>query len=556
MKKILSFTLLMIIVLGSSFGLNVYGKAPIELVDIGDGGGSTTTDPNALTYNETIARDYYQNFGLGSTINLYKVDNNGKNIMYGDEEVLKNDFIQSQFESGNLSISNYNLDNSCSEYVGINHTDNLASTKLEYREKLIAPYFIDGFNGLINIGFNSTFSESLSSTESEYLYTKSCNDVYMKLGFENDYLNRDLYINNLSDAYINALIDLNNKDKVAYFNFFDNVGTHLITEMSVGKKIELYYQEKFYTSELNLEFTQEMYSDVSLKFWFQKLADINQNIENVSTFMSATNTSGYAFSLNVSGGNGKDLSSKNTFESNFTSWYEDRNLREAAVIDYNYEKMIPLFELIPSESVNSVFNDNFKTKFGEMYALYMLEKNDIFVTYDYVDQINYPDSFIPNFNMFDQLDRGFLVRNETYLIDDDCLYYSCENITGVGNEYDVIDISQLTGVSLLDFYYYGYQYITIEFSISAREKYDGYQYVIFTSSLYDNNNAYVYVEENRFEFELTNNLTRILEDTINLEIDYLKEASIIYITYDAAGAFSDDWYNYELYVKVSIHKGE
>jgi hypothetical protein len=72
MKEILSFTLLMIIVLGSSFGLNAFGKVPIELVDIGDGGGSITSNPNALTFNETIARDYYQNFGLRSTIKLYK----------------------------------------------------------------------------------------------------------------------------------------------------------------------------------------------------------------------------------------------------------------------------------------------------------------------------------------------------------------------------------------------------------------------------------------------------------------------------------------------------
>lgn len=217
------------------------------------------------------------------------------------------------------------------------------------------------------------------------------------------YLNKTLYVNNLSDSFLTSLEHLsNNKSDEEIKQFFNNYGTHILTHAYYGARLDVYYTAatnyvnltRDQKNNINFEINSKISSAMSLESSLYQNINFKQyeNLKNMSII-----TSFYTYK---NGGGTFGLSNYYELWRNFKNWVLSINENNASYIGVKDGTLVPIWELLPSQ-----YND-LAEKMEEVYIKLAETEGD-----------NIKESL--ESDLPDSIRVNFTVRSESIKVTDD-----------------------------------------------------------------------------------------------------------------------------------------
>lgn len=382
---------------------------------------------------------------------------------------------------------------------------------------------------LFNIGNQLYFDSNDSFSYSEYQYHNYLSYFYY---YENyalalpEYLsNKNLYIENLSQGYLEDLEDLfTNKN---YTSFFSKYGTHVICKGIYGAKLNLNYvllSNKRNSTHSTLR---------NIRNDFNTAIDDAINAKTKLTFSYMDNEfQGYEkekFTLNCNGGSNYQGFSFGTFGEDMDRWTSSL-MEYSILVNVSSDGLIPLFDLLPTQYVSK------KSEFKDMYeSYYQSQKSSLDDKYKTEKLVGsyYYEKFGNN---------------------------SERTVTDLDNVYDVVTFQGFPS-TLQELKQSKYKYMNVILNFRLREENDGYQDIsikpyLDMEEMEDNKYDTCTIEHGAGRLATNKGSGRIVFKSFLLE-EFFSDSQelILYIRYGAHGNGSDNWLLSDVSIEVEFSQG-
>ena len=458
---------------------------------------------------------------LGKTINTVKANNYNE---LSPSNVLDSDYYASLVYGRNT--------NDCAAYSDYETGSSSMMVKNEFNDKYTYKTEIAGikYSGF-TLGASQRCSLSLSKEESYY-----ASRVYMSFVGKRDYETyyiADIYAKlddfreHLSSNYLKELNMLAHNE-IDYENFFDTCGTHIIANYTTGDRFYLDYcvvtNEKKISTSCAINFVESLKLGVA-----NTGVDIDKSYTSLSKYGLSEDSSELHYTTMCDSGISFNTSS---VEDNINLWKDYMNNesylnKNAVIVRYNINGLIPIWKFLPSQSPIS------EEQMITYYKAYCAKNN---VEYDALSDYK----FEPN------ISDSLLLRSSTKTIKD------CDRFS---NPIDYFKIDTKYGISMIKS---EYKYITFTISFDAykKNKGDRYLYLYNASDAYEGSKAHL---EYLCEFTEINDLSTSIYTSTNivttftLSISNLKGLDLA-LVWRASGNGKDKWYNLNLNVSYKIWK--
>ncbi len=470
----------------------------------------------ASTYNEKIVG------GLGYSINLIDSDEIKIENIKTSQPVLTETFLNSV--------------NVVKTYVGSGQTyitegDDIQSVYEMKYANFENELGIEATKGVLSAGLKTKFgissNQSSDTHSNSYYYSLESEHVTHSYVIENHKSNTKQFADNLSDEYLNSLSRVN---ETGDWNWFYNIyGTHLLTGLKLGGKMQFNYSVKSdyinFTSEIKSALSTEINAKVSGVVDGTSKLDIDFGVyDNRSNSKLVKN-----INMKVIGGQNFSSVSFEDFINNYSPWYNSIKESNSKIIGVFSEGIIPLWDILPQE--------------------YSSLKDSMIAAFD-----NLCDEKYEAYTKLDPKDNPYYIMNPTLIRE------VSKTINDDGRFQQHIDKVELGkyGINLQSLINQGYLYADVDVKMDHKEVQDGYRNIcIFSNSTKDN--KYL-VSEKEFEIEVdgeakvtyytTGSYTFSSFLLSNLDI----KSNTIYIRYGAHGTGDDDWLNKNVSISIIFRK--
>lgn len=327
-----------------------------------------------------------------------------------------------------------------------------------------------------------------------------------------------------------------NSTQSAYNAFFSTYGTHVVTGGVYGGDFKSYYGV-YSDSEV---FTQEIIDklDEGIDAAYAKKATTSANIEySISDVKGLTNKKTYTISR--SHARGGAVSYQNNLNENkgyYNLWRNSLTESNAALIEYTYNGLIPLWDALPSQysSLASIMKQRFNTYASARQNTETQNLKEV----EYLTKSTFETN-------------NAVIRNEKKILTDDSRWE---------NFHDDIDFKEVFGLDNIQMLRsYGFQYLQITLSFTATRIDDADYRIVFFYANDSQDGAInpVLHEEHLYGISKGGTVETI---TVNkkdsggaLMITDLPQSTLT-IAYRATGAWDDDWSNENVKLKLKFSK--
>lgn len=456
--------------------------------------------------------------GLGHSINLITSDTITIGNVETDHPVLSSNFRNSMpiVQTSPRTSATYVTEGSSFEEY---YTD----FQLNYSNNQAVSGVKGPLSASAELAFSTQAGVSYSSYGSQYFYTLSYRDSRYALQILNNKTNRTQFKNNLDILYLNALSDTINGYQTWDW-FFDVYGTHLIVSAEYGARADASYVA--YSNSIT--FSADMKTQLSSKIG-AGLAGVVGGSSSSSIDLQSINyiSSGdilHNFFVKAAGGNSFSTTDYSVFQSSYNSWINSINENTSTLVDVPYDGLIPLWEILPtylagySNLMKAEYEARALGKYNDMVEIF--ENGPIYAT-EFI-KIRSLEKKITDDGRFDQI-------------------YDTVSLINQNINFDTLESNDYANV-----------YIDIKFMV--REQDDGYQYFFIFKNSQESNDSLIQMTP--FEY-YPNERKRVYEERFfSLDAIPISEfnASSFVIRWGASGNYEDDWYNYDVYVRVSVTK--
>lgn len=212
------------------------------------------------------------------------------------------------------------------------HASTMESFSSLHQIRLNASVTFPGRWPLFTGSMNSDFAYSKEGAASQYFYKSyiTVRQYYLMLQVDDSE-----YFDMLSPAFVNDLKTLN----VA--NLFEKYGTHLITSVSMGGRIDFNYH--MFSTE------QKSYTDLTVSIEAKIRKSVKLNVETDYNYQDVARSQNISVQMNsyALGGAAMDMSTDTSIEQNYSAWLQSIESKPALVGIKDINSLYPIWELLP-----------------------------------------------------------------------------------------------------------------------------------------------------------------------------------------------------------------
>lgn len=473
--------------------------------------------PSTYAYVPPVSNSHLLSQGLGRTVDVAK-----SRYAHPDSIIIGSNVINPVYLS-NLSLDRieYNGDYTYDYQVGTSLNSYYIQKKSVYEQSVSLSGTYELFTGSISDSFQAAIASSDFEKIGQYYSTTSLVTKTVKAALPNYLDNIGQYRNNLNSTFVYNCYKLNN-GLMTYEQFVQMYGTHLIASAIFGGKVNLNYSiadsTKYISSSTGTAIQDKIdfgiigFSVPALNFQTSVSASEIQQItsSNATLRFRADSIGGSGFGVKTVQGN---------FTSDFQEWVSTVHTNPA-IIDYNANGLVPLWELVPVSYPNAKF----------------ILQNSL---QGYIQSVNNNLLYSPSISV----DRSN-VRSSEKTIDDSGRF---------NNPFDNVYISS-TGYTYNDLLLRGITMVHVIIELDAKEVDDGYQYIF----LYDDDlETATFLGSYQFEHGAGYKNTSYSDPdepyVFIFSVPITDLSSSFTIRYGASGNFSDTWKNKNIRISYMFY---
>ena len=406
----------------------------------------------------------------------------------------------------------------------------------KYKTSIRGGIGYNAFTASAYASFENSVATAKTTLSSQYYKTKTEGKKLYSLTLENSASFLSAYSQRFNPLYLNALTQLKTNSSQSVYNaFFSTYGTHIVTGGVYGGDFKSYYGV-YSDSEV---FTETIINelDTGIDAAYGKKATTSANIKySISSVTGLTTNKTHT--INYSHARGGAVSYKENLDAGkgyYNLWRNSLTESNAALIEYTYNGLIPLWDALPAEysSLASTMKQRFNTYASQRQNTETQGLKEV----EYLTK----SAFETN---------EALVRSGEKILTDDSRWE---------NYHDDIDLRTSFGLNIQMLRSYGFKYLEITLSFECKRIDDADYRIVF---FYPNTSQDGNVNPVLHEEHLKNISTAYTLKTITfnqkdngekLMITDLPQNTLT-IAYRATGAWEDDWANKNVKLKLKFSK--